>query len=79
MKISLGDPCILIRHSEEGKIQGLIVLQVDDSLGLGTDCFLLDKKEASGIFTEKGRTKLDMGALYLNGMKICGSKDIIRA
>lgn len=41
MKRALADPCLLYRHHNE-QLDGLVLLQVDDYLGLGSNKLLME-------------------------------------
>lgn len=55
MHRSQTDPCVLIRTSDIG-LDGLIHLQFDDTLGLGTQDFFNEEKVTSKEFRSKPRT-----------------------
>lgn len=74
MRQSAVDPCVLIRNSEQG-LEGLILLKVDDTLGLGTTKFLEEEQEASKHFRSKPRTKLGPNPTAFNGLEIARHDD----
>ena len=63
------DPCVLIRRSND-RLDGLILLQVDDSLGIGTPKFWEDEEIGSKSFRCKPRTKLSEKPTSFNGIFI---------
>ncbi len=38
------DPCLLYRHDSDGNLDGLVCLQVDDSVGAGSGMFLREEE-----------------------------------
>ena len=64
------DPCILIRRTKDGALDGLILLQVDDSLGLGSDTFMQEEEQASKAFRCKPRTPISEEETGFNGISI---------
>lgn len=68
MKRTKTDPCVLIRHNE-GKLAGLVILQVDESLRIGTMGFMEEEEIASKPFKEK-RTMLTKSPITFNGSNI---------
>ena len=50
MKSAETDPCFLYRRDENGDLQGLVYLQVDDSICAGTAGLLLEEAKASRRF-----------------------------
>lgn len=63
------DPCVLVKRNGL-KLGGLILLQVDDSLGLGSDSFLKEEEHASKIFWCKERTSVKEVPTSFNGITI---------
>lgn len=57
MNRTKADPCVTWK-SKGNCIQGLIVLQVDESLGMGTQGFLKEEEEGSMRFKSKPRTPI---------------------
>lgn len=63
------DTCVRIRRTNDN-LDGLILLQVDDSLGLGTNQFLDEEEQASKEFGCKPRTGITETVTNLNGINI---------
>ena len=70
MSRARSDPCVLIRRSKGGELDGLILLQVDDSLGLGSDAFMREEEQASKAFRCKPRTPISREETSFNGISI---------
>lgn len=69
MKRSKVDPCVLYRRTGQ-KLEGIIVLQVDDSLGAGMETFLNEESQASKAFRCKERTPVNETPVVFNGISI---------
>lgn len=63
-------------HETEGEIEGLVLWQVDDSLGIGGKSFILDEEEGSKVFRIQPRVRIGALATTFNGHII--SKDDIK-
>lgn len=63
------DPCVLCRRTESG-LDGIVLLQVDDSLGFGTPQFLADEEKGSSKFNSKPRTTLTEKPTSFNGITL---------
>ena len=63
------DPCVLYRTKND-KLEGMILLQVDDSLGMGNDEFLLEEERASNKFRCKERTPISSRPVEFNGITL---------
>lgn len=74
MKRSTTDPFFLIRHDERGERDGIVILQVDDSLGIGTTKLLEDEEKTSRNFEPKARHILDTTLTVFNSIRISRSK-----
>lgn len=48
-------------HHDDGKLDGLIILQVDDRFGIGYPKFMADKERAKKASKSKPRTSLNPG------------------
>jgi Reverse transcriptase (RNA-dependent DNA polymerase) len=64
------DPAVFMRHDDKGRLQGLTVLQVDDSLNTGTKEFLDDEEQKSVAFPSKGRTMVSTVNVDVNGSSL---------
>lgn len=60
------EPCVL-PWSPRSDLQGVIILQVDDSLGIGSPAFLEDEDSVAHHFKYKARTVLSDTTLTFNG------------
>lgn len=69
-------PFLLIKRSN-GSLRGLIALQVDDILGLGTPGFLNQEETASQKFLTKTRTYMEAQPIEFNGINITEYTDNI--
>ena len=69
MHRTTSDPCVLLKH-DGNTLEGLILLQVDDSLGFGTDLFLTTEEAASATFRCKPRTAITNKPVTFNGINI---------
>lgn len=63
------DRCVLIREKRE-KINGLILLQVDDSLDRGTNGYLQDEKRASKVLRSRPRVSITSNQTKFRGLTI---------
>lgn len=63
------DPCVLIKRTND-KLTGMILLQVDDSLGFGNKDFLAEEEMASTQFKSKPRSSLTTAPSSFNGLTI---------
>ena len=70
MKRTRVDPCVLIKGGNNS-IDGLIILQVDDSLGFGSDEFLDNEEINSKDIRCKPRTFIGLKDTSFNGINIC--------
>lgn len=57
MKRIRADPCVLTQHKEK-QLTGLVLLQVDDTLGIGTQRVLKIEETASKVFRRKQRVPI---------------------
>jgi Reverse transcriptase (RNA-dependent DNA polymerase) len=64
------DPCLLYQSSKNTGLEGAVVLQVDDSLGVGTAGFLKNEQFESTSFIGKPRIVLDKNPIHINGFTI---------
>lgn len=69
MKRTTADPCVLVKR-RNGKLSGLVALQVDDSLTLGDDAFLEEEEQSSGTFKSKERIMLGTEVMAFNGVRV---------
>ena len=68
MKSSEVDPCLLYRKDKNSQVDGLICLQVDDSIGAGTQKFIDEETKASKCFKTRPASLLENGVeLKFNG------------
>ena len=75
MTATKGDPCLLYRRNKN-EVEGITILHVDDSLGLGTESFLREERKASEEFEFKPRKILKPGMKAMfNGTAIQFDKD----
>lgn len=66
---SRGDKCLFIR--EDGDRRNIIILQVDDSWGVGTRAFLEEEEHAATKFRTKPRTIFNVGSSErFNGLRV---------
>lgn len=70
MKQSRADPCFLMKHREDGTIDGVVVLQVDDSLIVGSKQFMKMEEEAASEFQTKPRTYITDNITGFNGIQL---------
>lgn len=77
MTRSKSDPCVLIKRSK-GQLEGLILLQVDDTLGLGTTNFMEEEQHHSQAFRCKPRTRLSAIPTTFNGITITSHDNMIK-
>jgi transposase InsO family protein len=64
------DPCLLFKSRPEGGLTGAVVLQVDDTLGVGTAEFMKQEDKESVAFVCQPRAILDKNELQFNGFHI---------
>lgn len=76
MRRTTVDPCVFVRR-DGGELSGLIALQVDDSLTVGTKEFLEEEKEAARQFKTKERTTINNKPTTFNGVRICKIDNVI--
>lgn len=69
MKRSAADPCVLIRRKGQ-HLSGLILLQMDDSLGFDDDCFLKEEELHSAEFRSKSRKFIEESPVSFNGVEL---------
>lgn len=74
MRRSRTDPCLLLGTDADG-LRGMIILQVDDSLGLGTDTFMEEEERASTEFRCKPRKQIKEGCQEFNGSVVSQYKN----
>ncbi len=75
MKATIVDPCLLYR-SDGKHLEGITILQVDDSFGFGTDDFLSDEDSCGKYFKSKPRVFLEKGKeIVFNGSEIRRNED----
>lgn len=67
------DPCLFVRHEDDGT--SVVLLQVDDSFGFGPKGFLDSEEEHVQKFKCKPRTMLGEGETSFNGHTIVLEKD----
>jgi ribonuclease HI len=67
MRPTIVDPAVFVKHDAAGKLVGLCVLQVDDSLICGTADFLRQEEINSVAFPSKGRTMVTETPVEFNG------------
>lgn len=63
------DPCLLYRH-KDNEIDGIILLQVDDTLGIATERFLKDEEKESKAFRCKERVVVGKTPISFNGLQL---------
>lgn len=68
------DPCLLYRSNEEG-VNGIIGIQVDDTICAGTSSFLDEEKLRSKEFPSKGKETISSTAVRFNGVELQLSKN----
>ena len=73
------DPAVFVRHSESGDLDGIVVVQVDDTLATGSKTFLDDEKTHSSAFPSKGRTTIGDQRVSFNGANLRRLADAIIA
>ncbi len=72
------DPCLLYRHNSKNSSEGLICLQVDDSIGARTKKFLVEENVAARKSNSKRQVFLTDGIhIKLNGQQIVRSGSLI--
>lgn len=52
------DPCVLMKHDDDGDLTGMVILQLDDSFEFWTDEFLKQEVESAKAFRGKPRNFL---------------------
>ncbi len=72
------DPCLWYRSKNQTP-DGVLSLQVDDTLFGGSPEFLCDEEEASKMFPNSGRTMIGIQRVRFNGLKIRTTTDGIFA
>jgi Reverse transcriptase (RNA-dependent DNA polymerase) len=70
MNVDAADPCLYSRHTHDGRIDGMIVTQVDDSLQAGRESFMADEMRESSTFLSKGRFTVKASGTNFNGVTI---------
>ena len=79
MDCSPHDPCLLIRKKKrDEKCDGIVLLQVDDSLTFGTSQFHEEEKRAAKRFDNHGARQLGKVSMLHNGAKISFENGIYR-
>lgn len=61
------DPAVFVRHDKHGCLEGMSVVQVDDTLIMGTSAFMEDEERESVAFPSKGRTSIEDKPVSFNG------------
>lgn len=74
MTRATSDPCLLIRR-DGTNLQGIVILQVDDSFAIGTEEFEQEEDEQSKEFLSKPKTILTEKQIPFNGIMIAKEKD----
>lgn len=74
MTRSTVDPCLFFRHAN-GQLDGAVIIQVDDSLCLGSDEFNTEENDAATTFKTKPRRFLDEKETTFNGINIKRKND----
>lgn len=64
------DPAVFVRHDEHGRLDGMSVVQVDDTLIMGSPSFMDDEERESAAFPSKGRTSVEAKPVAFNGTTI---------
>eukprot|EP00173_Palmaria_palmata_P002129 Plantae.Rhodophyta-Palmaria_palmata.ctg23110.p2 GENE.Plantae.Rhodophyta-Palmaria_palmata.ctg23110~~Plantae.Rhodophyta-Palmaria_palmata.ctg23110.p2 ORF type:complete len:105 (+),score=10.86 Plantae.Rhodophyta-Palmaria_palmata.ctg23110:224-538(+) len=71
-------PAVFVRHDEIGRLDGMSVVQVDDTLIMGSPTFMVDEERESFAFPSKGRTTILDQPVGFNGPFITRKgKDVI--
>lgn len=65
----MSDPCLMISADKNG-LKGMIILQVDDSLGIGTSAYMREEEVASNEFRSKPRRSVKGGQEEFNGSMV---------
>lgn len=73
MRRARSEPCVFTRE-KDGLIDGLVLFQVDDSLGLGTESLLRDEEAGSKVFRRQPRVPITETPTTFNGLTICPDK-----
>eukprot|EP00173_Palmaria_palmata_P000915 Plantae.Rhodophyta-Palmaria_palmata.ctg14716.p1 GENE.Plantae.Rhodophyta-Palmaria_palmata.ctg14716~~Plantae.Rhodophyta-Palmaria_palmata.ctg14716.p1 ORF type:complete len:201 (-),score=15.59 Plantae.Rhodophyta-Palmaria_palmata.ctg14716:638-1240(-) len=63
-------PAVFVRHASEGRLEGLSVLQVDDTLVIGNETFMASEAKESDAFPFKGRTLIQSKPVGFNGTNL---------
>lgn len=66
MKQTVVDPFVLYRRSRDG-IDGIVMMQVDDTNSLGNQRFMEDEENSSAAFISKDRTSIKDNYIVFNG------------
>lgn len=61
--------CVHNKRTEEG-IQAIVALQVEEALGLGSESFLAEEKQASKMLKSYPRKLIKEGSFNCNGLNI---------
>ena len=78
MKSTEADPCFMYRKGKDESIDGLVCLQVDDSIGAGTPKFLQEESDASKSFKTRTAEILNDGKeVRFNGHYVKQSEQTI--
>lgn len=64
------DPAVFMRHDATNKLDGMAVIQVDDTLIMGSPAFMADEERESSAFPSKGRTIISSSPVQFNGTHI---------
>lgn len=70
------DPCVLIRR-DMGEMDGLVLLKVYDSLGIGTQTFWANKEEASIVFRRNHWILISTTLTSLNDLIIAHKEEVL--
>lgn len=72
MQCARSDPFVLIRERDV-LIDGLVLLQIDESLGLVTESFLRHEESGSKVFRSKSRVPITATPTNFNFLTICAN------
>ena len=75
MKSTSFDPCIMYRH-EKGILDGLTVIQLDDSFGTGSSKFLAKEDSKKYEYLCKRKVFLPGNSYDFNGSSITRTKNL---
>lgn len=78
MQQSTADKCLFFKHESENKdeVPNISVIQVDDTLDLGSEKFLIVEEDQSQAFRCKPRNTFEVGSSFLfNGFWLTKGKD----